>query len=65
MSHFATATKVRWNASPDSLLQLAYAIKEKALKVLAKDGLTDQPSLRNEKRSHRLRVCHLKASSYC
>jgi hypothetical protein len=56
MSHFATATKVRWNASPDSLLRLAYAIKEKALRVLTKDGLTDEPSLRNEKRSHHLRT---------
>src|SRR5579864_3898041 len=56
MSYFASATKVRWNANPDSLLQLAYAIKEKALRALTKDGLTDEPSLRNEKRSHRLRT---------
>jgi DNA modification methylase len=56
MSHFASATKVHWNANPDSLLQSAYVIRDKALKVLNKNRLTDEPSITNEKCCHRLRT---------
>ncbi len=47
MSHFATATKVCWNANSDSLLLIAGEIQDRALNLLRKEGLPDEPTGKN------------------
>jgi len=56
MSHFATATKVCWNANSDSLLLIAGEIQDRALNLLRKEGLPDEPTGKNEVTSCKLRT---------
>ena len=44
VSRLAASTKVDWTPDPDSLLQHAELVAEKALAMLAADGVSDEPA---------------------
>lgn len=44
LSRFAAATKVDWTPDPDELLRHAELVAEKALAMLAADGVCDEPA---------------------
>ena len=43
VSHLAASTKVDWSPDPDDLVAHAHLIAEKALAMLAADGISDEP----------------------
>lgn len=43
MSHFASATKLDWKPDPDQLEHVALTVAEKALAVLERQGIIDDP----------------------
>lgn len=45
MAHFASGVKVDWGADPDGLVEHASEVARKALEVLERDGIEDEPVL--------------------
>lgn len=43
VSHLAASTKVNWTPDPDGMLRHAQLVAEKALALLAADGISDEP----------------------
>lgn len=56
MPHFASTVKVGWSPDPEDLSLHAKRIARKALDALSKDGIDDEPTLLNRKRSPYLRT---------
>ena len=43
MSHFASATKIDWSPDPDKLETIAAAVAERAIDILERNGIIDDP----------------------
>jgi DNA methylase len=43
MSHFASVTKIDWSPNPDELEAIAASVAERAIDVLDRDGIIDDP----------------------
>ena len=54
--HFASAVKVDWSPEPDDLIQHAKRISQKALDILSKDGIDDEATPKNTKRTQHLQT---------
>jgi DNA modification methylase len=56
MPFFACSVKVDWSPDPEGLIHHAKRISQKALDLLAKDGIEDEPTPKNGKASPYLRT---------